>query len=60
MRPQTLVRIGSSYFIEEDEISRLTEVYFNQQIVLRKKRAAQSRKNFAKKRIRRSSNSAEV
>lgn len=48
LRPKTLVRVGSSYFIDEKELNGLLQDYFVRQVALRKKRAAQARKNFSK------------
>lgn len=49
IKPKTLVRIGSSYFIEEDEIKELIQSYFSQQIALKKKRSNQAKKNLNQK-----------
>jgi hypothetical protein len=51
LKPNTLVRIGNSYFIKEDEINQLIESYFNQKIALKKKQSIQAKKNFAKKKL---------
>ena len=56
LKPTTLVRIGSSFFIDEDEIKQLLQNYLNQQIVLKKKRAAQAKKNFSKRKIKKTVN----
>lgn len=48
LQPKSLVRIGSSYFMDEKELETLLENYFVYQIALRKKRAAQAKKNFSK------------
>lgn len=55
LRPNTLVRIGSSYFIDEEEMLRLMDIYFNKQIDLRKKRAAKARKMFSKSNVKKNS-----
>lgn len=49
LQPKSLVKIGQTYFIDEQEIEQLIENYFIKQISLRKKRAAQARKNFTKR-----------
>ena len=53
LKPQTLVRIGESYFADEKELDQLLESYIAKQIALRKKmktkRADIARKNFRKK-----------
>ena len=46
MKPEALARIGSSYFVDEDEATRLLEKYLQKQTKLRKKRALQAKKNF--------------
>jgi len=46
LKPKGFVRIGSSYFIDEDEANQLMQDYLHKQIVLRKKRAIQAKKNF--------------
>jgi hypothetical protein len=46
MKSNTLVRIGSSYFIDEDEMVILMKVYLTKQIALKKKRALQAKENF--------------
>ena len=60
LKPNTLVRIGSSFFIEEEEIKQLMQTYLNQQIALRKKRAIQAKKNFTKRKIRRNINPEKI
>ena len=52
LRPKTLVRVGSSYFIDEKGLNGLLKDYFVRQIALRKKRAAQARKNFSKVKVK--------
>ena len=49
LKANSIVRIGSSYFIDELEMSELLSNYFNQQISLRKKRRLIAKKRFAKK-----------
>lgn len=56
LRPKTLVRVGSSYFIDDKELNGLLKEYFVRQVALRKKRAAQARKNFSKRKDKISSN----
>jgi hypothetical protein len=46
MKSTTLVRIGASYFVEEDEMSVLMKIYLTKQVVLKKKRALQAKENF--------------
>jgi hypothetical protein len=48
LRPTTLIRVGSSYFIDEDEMEQLMNLYFQKQIQIRQKRADQARKMFSK------------
>ena len=48
LKPKGVVRIGSSYFIDENEGNQLIQEYLQKQMSLRRKRALQAKKNFLK------------
>lgn len=48
LRPKVLVKIGSSYFVDSDELKELLESYFTKKIALRSKRARTAKKLFRK------------
>lgn len=47
LKPKNVARVGSSYFIDENEMNQLFEQYLIKQIILRKKRVINGKKNFA-------------